>query len=143
MSKCYFSQIHLAEKAIPSLHLKVEQKDMGLICWQVLLASNRCDYMMITMCSFWNVGIKHRVISQNGNFWWIETCPQHKVQIISQQFLQTVFSIMQLFNVIGVYVCLFPLFFTVIKILFTGFLQLAKLVHFQDRGAKKYFWGHP
>ena len=54
-----------------------------------------------------------------------QSCPRHEVRRIFQQFLQAVFSIIQLFNIIGVYVCSFSsvVVFLIIKNLFNGFHQ--------------------
>ena len=112
-SQCYFHRIHLAKKALPSLHLKVEQKD--IIRRQELLASNRDDYLMIAAHCF-----------QFQNKTWSDFS-EWRLRRIFPQILRAVYSSIQLFSITGVFVCSFLpglFFFWVIKILFSGLLLL-------------------
>ena len=78
--QCYFNRIHLAKTALLCFYAKKVQKD--IIRWQVLLATIRDGYLMIAV---------HCVLTA-------ESCPQHEVQRIFQQFLRAVCLIIQLFE---------------------------------------------
>ena len=96
-------------------------------------ASNKGDYLMIKVHCFqfqnktWSNFLKWRLLMD-------QSCPR------LQQLLRYACSIIQLFYIIGVYVCSFPLFLFslfiylfiylfiwVIRIFLTGFLQLAHI----------------
>ena len=90
---------------IPSLHFKVKQKD--ILRWQVLLAYDEDGYLMIAVRWFqfqnktWSNFSEWRLLMD-------QSCPPYKVRRIFQQFLLAVCSIIQLFNITGVYASSFP-----------------------------------
>ena len=77
----------MAQKSFPSLHLKVEQKD--IICRQVFLAFIGDDYLMIAVHCFqfpnktWNYFSEWGLLMNQSS-------PRHEVRRLFQQSLQAV-----------------------------------------------------
>ena len=120
--QCYFNRIHFPKKAFSNLHLNLEQKD--IIYWQVLLASNRDDYLIIAVHCF-QYQIKKWVTFQNNAFWWIKAAHNMNLKNTSTVFSSYLFKNTTIWHHCSSCLFISTVFFLVIKILFTVFfLQL-------------------